>query len=69
MILDHVEAAQRAACPIVYLGYWVAGSDKMDYKARSARWKLSGPSGLDPARRIAPRSPGRRAPAYRKSPL
>ena len=34
MILDHVRAAQEAGLPYVYLGYWVRGSDKMDYKIR-----------------------------------
>jgi arginine-tRNA-protein transferase len=34
MILDHVQAAQASALPYVYLGYWVRGSDKMDYKVR-----------------------------------
>lgn len=34
MILDHVEIARQAGLPFVYLGYWVPGSPKMDYKAR-----------------------------------
>lgn len=34
MILDHVEIARQAGLPYVYLGYWVPGSPKMDYKAR-----------------------------------
>ena len=34
MILDHVRAARMRALRHVYLGYWVQGSDKMDYKAR-----------------------------------
>jgi arginine-tRNA-protein transferase len=33
MILDHVEIAREAGLPYVYLGYWVPGSPKMDYKA------------------------------------
>ncbi|MFB2530950.1 arginyltransferase [Paracoccus sp. p4-l81] len=36
MILDHVEIARAADLPYVYLGYWVPGSRKMDYKARFA---------------------------------
>ena len=34
MILDHVVQAQISGLPYVYLGYWVSGSSKMDYKAR-----------------------------------
>ena len=34
IILDHVLQAQMAGLPYVYLGYWVQGSSKMDYKAR-----------------------------------
>ena len=34
MILDHIERARRLNLPYVYLGYWVNGSRKMDYKSR-----------------------------------
>jgi arginine-tRNA-protein transferase len=34
MILDHIRAAQIRGLPYVYLGYWVRGSAKMDYKSR-----------------------------------
>jgi len=34
IILDHIERARRAGLPHVYLGYWVKGSSKMDYKKR-----------------------------------
>ncbi|MFN3614593.1 MAG: arginyltransferase [Rubrimonas sp.] len=33
MIMDHVEIARAAGLPYVYLGYWVPGSPKMNYKA------------------------------------
>lgn len=32
MILDHVALAREFELPYVYLGYWVEGSGKMDYK-------------------------------------
>jgi leucyl-tRNA---protein transferase len=34
MILDHIRHAQDLGLPHVYLGYWVKGSPKMDYKRR-----------------------------------
>jgi arginine-tRNA-protein transferase len=34
MILDHIEAARRRGLPFVYLGYWIDGSQKMDYKSK-----------------------------------
>jgi len=34
MILDHIERAQALGLPHVYLGYWVEGSRKMEYKTR-----------------------------------
>ncbi len=34
MILDHVQRAAERKLPYVYLGYWVQGSAKMDYKSR-----------------------------------
>lgn len=34
IILDHVEIARAGDLPYVYLGYWVPGSPKMDYKAK-----------------------------------
>ena len=34
MILDHIERALKMGLPYVYLGYWVRGSRKMDYKGR-----------------------------------
>jgi arginyl-tRNA--protein-N-Asp/Glu arginylyltransferase len=34
VILDHVVQACLTNLPYVYLGYWVRGSEKMDYKVR-----------------------------------
>jgi len=34
MILDHIARARRLGLSFVYLGYWVKGSKKMDYKGR-----------------------------------
>ena len=34
MILDHIERACRMGLQYVYLGYWVRGSRKMNYKSR-----------------------------------
>ena len=34
MILDHIARAKAMKLPYVYLGYWVRGSGKMDYKSR-----------------------------------
>jgi arginine-tRNA-protein transferase len=34
MILDHIARARRMGLTYVYLGYWVSGSRKMDYKGR-----------------------------------
>jgi arginine-tRNA-protein transferase len=34
MILDHIERVHALKLPHLYLGYWVAGSPKMEYKAR-----------------------------------
>jgi arginine-tRNA-protein transferase len=34
MIIDHIREAKSRGLPYVYLGYWVRGSEKMDYKAK-----------------------------------
>jgi arginine-tRNA-protein transferase len=45
MILDHVEAARARGLDYVYLGYWIEGSEKMDYKARFKPLEALGPEG------------------------
>lgn len=34
IILDHIVRAARARLPYVYLGYWIDGCERMDYKTR-----------------------------------
>ena len=34
IILDHIRRAGSSGLPYVYLGYWVEGSDRMQYKVR-----------------------------------
>ena len=48
MILDHVRAAREAGLPYVYLGYWVRGSEKMDYKIRFAPLEALTQNGWEP---------------------
>jgi leucyl-tRNA---protein transferase len=45
VILDHVRRAARGGLPYVYLGYWVEGSHKMDYKAKFEPLELLRPQG------------------------
>ena len=61
MILDNIARVKRLGLPYLYLGYWVRGSRKMDYKARflpqerltAEGWSLHRPrQGLDISRRL-----------------
>ncbi|MCC5995032.1 MAG: arginyltransferase [Oceanicaulis sp.] len=45
IILDQVARAREDGLPYVYLGYWVQGSRKMDYKARYHPLEVLEPSG------------------------
>jgi len=45
MILDHIAAARKRGLPFVYLGYWISGSEKMDYKVRFKPLEALGPQG------------------------
>jgi len=47
MILDHIQRAQKLGLPYVYLGYWVDGSPKMDYKTRFKPQEHLGPRGWE----------------------
>ncbi len=45
VILDHIIQAGLVNLPYVYLGYWVEGSHKMDYKSRFTPLELLRPHG------------------------
>ena len=45
MILDHLAQARLTGMAYVYLGYWVRGSAKMDYKAGFQPLEALGPTG------------------------
>jgi leucyl-tRNA---protein transferase len=45
IILDHIARASAARLPYVYLGYWVKGSTRMQYKTRFRPIERLGPTG------------------------
>ena len=45
IILDHIRRAGEAGMPYVYLGYWVEGSQRMQYKIRYRPLERLGPHG------------------------
>lgn len=45
IILDHIHRARNARLPFVYLGYWVNGSARMQYKVRFKPIERLGPNG------------------------
>jgi arginine-tRNA-protein transferase len=47
MILDHIALARDLGLPYVYLGYWVKGSPKMDYKRTYQPLERLGQSGWE----------------------
>ncbi len=45
VILDHIRRAVESGLPYVYLGYWVEGSERMQYKVRFRPLERLGPDG------------------------
>lgn len=45
MILEHIAYAKQLGLPYVYLGYWINGSRKMNYKTRYQPQEHLGPNG------------------------
>jgi leucyl-tRNA---protein transferase len=45
IIMDHILRARKAGLPYVYLGYWIDGSKRMQYKARYRPMERLGPDG------------------------
>ena len=58
MILDHLRQAAEARLPYVYLGYWVKGSRKMDYKSRFSPLEVLAQDGWRRLDAPSPQDPG-----------
>lgn len=68
IIMDHIMRAASAGLPYVYLGYWVQGSQRMEYKVKFRPIERLGPDGwhrFDPAEIAGAMAP----PALRLSEL
>jgi leucyl-tRNA---protein transferase len=48
MVLEHVARARQMGLPYVYLGYYIQGSRKMEYKARFGPLEARMPGGWEP---------------------
>lgn len=60
IIMDHILRAGRARLPYVYLGYWIQGSRRMEYKVRFRPIERLGPDGwhrFDPLGDVAKVAP------------
>jgi arginyl-tRNA--protein-N-Asp/Glu arginylyltransferase len=66
IIMDHILRAGRAGLPYVYLGYWVQGSARMQYKTRFRPIEKLGPQGWQ---RFDPDAPAPTRPAAPAIPL
>jgi leucyl-tRNA---protein transferase len=67
MILEHIEHVAKVGLPYLYLGYWVKGSPKMDYKRRFQPQEQLGAEGWElvaPGDEAADRSANLDAPAF-----